>query len=61
MIPLLVSAAVVLVVVIVVSLLTIRFSRQHSCHCQDVDTKDSFRCDDPISTKEMGPSKFIGI
>lgn len=70
MIPLLVSVVVAIVVSLVVSLLTIKFSRTHGSllshhpyrrHCQDVDTVEECAGDDPISTKEMGPTKFMGI
>ena len=71
MIPLLVSAVVALVVSLVVSLLTIKFSRPRGSllshhpyrrHCQDVDTvEECSGGDDPISTKEMGQTKFMGI
>ena len=53
------------------SYLTIRFSKPTSGtllshhpyrrHCQDVDTVEECDGGDPISTKEMGPSKFMGI
>ena len=73
--PLLVSAVVALVVALVVSLLTIKFSRPRGSllshhpyrrHCQDVDTEEECDGNDPIftnptSTKEMGPTKFMGI
>lgn len=70
MIPLLVSVVVAIVVSLVVSLLTIKFSRTQGSllshhpyrrHCQDVDTEEECEGSDPISTKEMGPSKFMGI
>ena len=70
MIPLLVSAIVALVVSLVVSLLTIKFKRSRGSllshhpyrrYCQDVDTVEECDGNDPISTKEMGPSKFMGI
>lgn len=70
MIPLLVSAVVALVVSIVVSRLTIKFSRTKGSllshhpyrrHCQDVDDEEECDGNDPISTKEMGPTKFVWI
>ena len=68
MIPLVVLSAIVfLAVALVVALLMIMSSRPQGSHhpyrryCQDVDTEEECDDGDPISTKEMGPSKFMGV